>query len=375
MKKIVVTLMACILLSAAVTTQVYAEDTQTPIAISETGQIMEEPVLKDVQTIIDEETRQIIKSYEVPVDFEIGALGEKGFEKNGYYYERGDILLISENTERHTKLVSQTVTVSHKEKESGALFMPLLDYSTDGYIGQLKLDTASIFTEPTGKEAYSYTVTDTREFKALARNDTYYIPKTAEKNSVSLSLKDVVWTPMGDGTYNAAATYSGNASGTKITGYTSTAVYIGEVAKTETISRTYKVIYDGKIIPPLAPSMLPWIFSGVGLIVLLIAGAFLFRYRKNTKIYAVINGRYEVVKRIRLNYLNPAVDLTANEVKVQSEEYIIVIDRFAVREMHGQFIQILTENGNVIHRKIVNEGHDIKLQISAVPENKEGTEL
>lgn len=369
MKKILVTLIAFLMLSAAVTTKVYAEDTQTPIVVSETGAVTEEPVLKDVQTISDEETRRIIKIYDVPISFDLSSLGEKSFQKNGYIYEKGDVLKVSENTKQHKKLASQTMTVSHKTKEIGSLFMPLLDYSMDGYTGQLKLDTSSIFTEPAGKQSYSYTVTDIREFKSLARNDTYYIPKTAEKNGVSLSLSDVKWTAMGDGKYNATASYLGSATGTKVTGYTSTAVYIGEVTKTEVLGATYKVIYEGKAIPPLAPSMMPWLMLCIGGILFIVCCSLLFKYRLNTKVYALLNGRYRVIKRVRLTYLNPIVSLKESTLKVQSEEYIIAIDRFAVRELHGQFVQIFLENGSTIHRRVLNEGNGIKLQISALPQN------
>lgn len=107
------------------------------------------------------------------------------------------------------------------------------------------LQPESITTTEAGKESYGYTVSDTREYPNLDRNDTAYIPKAVEKNGVSLTLAGIDWQAMGNGTFTATASYSGRATGSKVTGYTSKAIYSGEVSKETLDSCTYKVIYEG----------------------------------------------------------------------------------------------------------------------------------
>lgn len=59
------------------------------------------------------------------------------------------------------------------------------------------LQPESITTTEAGKESYGYTVSDTREYPNLDRNDTAYIPKAVEKNGVSLTLAGIDWQAMG----------------------------------------------------------------------------------------------------------------------------------------------------------------------------------
>lgn len=114
-------------------------------------------------------------------------------------------MLISEDNQVETKLASQTVTVTHQEKDGAAArLVPLMEYDQDGYKGQLALQADSIYTEAAEKSSYSYPVTDTKEYTGMERNDPYGIPKTAVKNGVTLELADIDWTPMGEGSYEVA---------------------------------------------------------------------------------------------------------------------------------------------------------------------------
>lgn len=360
-KSAVIILAAALLLSTAT---VHAQEPQVPILIDdEIQQKQSSPVLKDVQTITGGEQRQIIKLYDLPPNYDFTLL-ESGFDKNGYRYRLGDMLYVSDNYDKQTRFESQMVTVSHEKKEGASgQFSPLLDYEGDGFAGQLKLDTASINTQSAGSKNYSYTVTDTREFTGLERSDSYYVPKTAEKNGVSLSLKDIQWTNMGSGGYRATAQYSGTGTSSRVTGYISTGTYIGEVTKSTLESVTYKMIYEGSAIPPISPSLVPYVLCGIGVIILIGIAILLFIYRKNVKIYGLLNGRYRVVRRKRISYVDPAIDLTAVGLHVTCEEYIIAIDRLAVQNLHGQFVRILCEDGSIINRRIVNDGNACKLHV------------
>jgi len=201
------------------------------------------PVLRDVIT----QGNQIVKVYDAPPGYSSELLKEPDFEKQGIRYHTETVLQVRENRKEESKLAAQTVTVSHENKEAIPL-SPILDYELDGYSGQLQLDYNSLSTVAAGNSRYSYTVTDTREISGLARNDTYAIPKTAQKNGVSLTLTDVAWTSMGD-SYTALATYTGTGYGTHTTGYTTTASYVGEVRRETLESVTWQVIYEGEPVP------------------------------------------------------------------------------------------------------------------------------
>ena len=104
----------------------------------------------------------------------------------------------------------------------------------------------------TGTSSYSYQLKETKEYTGLDRNDPYYIPKTTEKNGVTLSLADVKWTPMASGAENsevpslfqATALYTGTAWGSKTDGYTVTAEYTGEVSRMTAGQVLYSIIYE-----------------------------------------------------------------------------------------------------------------------------------
>jgi len=251
----------------------------------------EKPVLRDVLTESDGDTYRIIKFYDAPPDYSPALLAEEDFEKQGVLYTAGDIIQIRENHAEERKLASQTVSLSHEEKETPVL-SPLLDYSMDGFSGQLRLDMDSISTVPTGEKRYAYTVSDTQEIAGLARNDTYSIPKSMMKNGVSLSLADVSWTDLGT-SYTATATYTGTAYGKRASGYTTTAIYMGEVSRDTLESVTWKVIYEGTPVSPAPGSRSegasPLLILCAVLIPILLTGGvllYLFVFKKGKRKYA-----------------------------------------------------------------------------------------
>lgn len=322
------------------------------------------PVLKDVRVVDENNQHLIVKTFEIAPDYDPDLLIEEDFKKNGYSYKKSYLLLMSENRDSQTKLASQTVTVSHDKKgEAVSKLAPLMDYAQDGFTGQLTLNLESIFTEPAQKNSYSYPITDTREFSGFERNDTYGIPKTAVKDGVTLQLGDVSWTPMGDGRYNAAATYSGSATGTTVSNYTSTATYMGQVSKNTLSSVTYAVVYEGAAIPLPPPDYLPYILATVLFCILICAGIVLFVRRKNCKILAYFGGKYNVVQRLRLSNYDPIIDLT--HTNLNSKEYLVVIDRFASKRLTGQSVRIICADGTMKEHRLENNGYGCKLRLES----------
>lgn len=230
-----------------------------------------------VQTTEDHGIQMLVKTFLVPADTDPQALIEENLTRRGVVYEVSDILCQKLPEEVEKKTVSQTVTLD-SESEKTEDILPLLkttmDYREDGFSGTLALDRSSIQTKAAGTSGYAYQLKETREFTGLDRNDPYYIPKTAEKNGVTLSLSDVKWTPMASSAdnsevpslFSATALYTGTAWGQKTDGYIVTADYTGEVSRATQGDMVYSIIYEA-IQPESGAS--PW--GTVGLVVLTVA--------------------------------------------------------------------------------------------------------
>ena len=222
------------------------------------------------------------------------------------------------------------------------------------------------------RTATAYTVTDIREYSGLERNDPYSIPKTALKNGVPLELTDIEWTAMGEGNYRAAASYSGTTYGSRATEYTTTATYLGEVTKETLDSVTYAVVYEGTPIPLPAPVYWPYFLAGVLFIAASLAAILLWRNRRNAKIYALVDGEYRVVQRIRINYIDPIIDLTAPSLGPASREYLILIDRFAAKRLNNQFLRVICADGTVKEHRLVSNGYVCKFKVGSIQRDCSG---
>lgn len=359
MTKRFVCVVAAVVLTAATGVTAFAEDSTTVISddtirqyVGDTSSTAGNPMPKNIQSVNENGTALIIKTFEVSPDYQSDQLVEADFEQNGYRYAKREILKVEETYSTETRLASKMVTVEHEKKEGViAKFEPLLDYDEDGFRGQLELDVSAIVTEAAGSKSYTYDVSETREYTGFNRNDTYGIPKSIDKNGVALALTDVEWISMGsasvDGlavspTYTAIAKYGGKAIGYKTDGYTSTGIYKGEVIKKTPQHVIYTIVYEGTKIPlpPIPPNYVPLIFAALvcmaGIVV-----AILWIYRKNTKIYALNEGKYYLAQKARLEYSNPVLDLSNVEYLGASNDYYIVIDRFAAKRLNGRDIKVV----------------------------------
>ena len=208
-----------------------------------------------IETAEDAGVRLLVKTFLVPEGTGPQALIEESLTRRGITYQVSDILLRELEGDVQTKPVTKTVTTpaeTDDTEELLTLLSPTLEYGEDGYAGTLSLDPSSISAKAADTTSYSYTLKDTREYTGLDRNDPYYIPKSAEKNGVTLTLADVQWTPMasaGDNSeapslYKATAVYTGTAWGSKADGYLVTASYTGEATKTEEGQKMVSIVYE-----------------------------------------------------------------------------------------------------------------------------------
>jgi len=266
----------------------------------------------DIQTKTEDGVKLLLKTFEVGPDVSPASLIEASLTQNGVEYELRDILRNIAPDTQEKKNASQSVTVesdSDKTKDILPLLPQSMDYSENGFTGQLLLDESSISTEVESTEGYRYAVTDTREYPGLVRNDPYLIPKTVQKSGVTLTLCDVSWSPGSDydpnpASYSATAFYKGSASGSKPSGYTATAAYSGEVAKTVPGNMIYTLVYAAKPIMPVelpeSINLTPVLFGLGG--VLLVGGIgtviiFLLRRRRQHAVPAFAEGVPDVPKK------------------------------------------------------------------------------
>ena len=202
-----------------------------------------------------------IKTYTLLPDQDPSDLYEDVFEYVGFLYSMSDIVKEEQRYQEenaHTEVVTVT-TASKNLEDILAELKPTIEYDDVGSSGTLSLDHSTLKTEAAGYKRSSYTVTATKNYTGLDRNDSSYIDKTVEKNGRTLSLSNVTWSVestalVGDelvpATYSAVATYSGSASSTVATGYITTAEYKGTVVSSGISSILYTVTYLGTKIEP-----------------------------------------------------------------------------------------------------------------------------
>lgn len=200
-------------------------------------------------------THLLKKTFVVDASVSSSELMEGSITRRGISYQYLEMYQEELPGSTETKTVSQKETISTGSKDQAAIAAQAeqtIPYEQDGFKGELVLDTAGITAEESGRQSYSYTINDSREYAGLASNDPYLIPKEVTKNGVTLALNDIQWTPTGikpDGSgqpasYTATVTYSGKGWGSKVTGYTATLPYSGEVTKEIPGKVQYTLVYE-----------------------------------------------------------------------------------------------------------------------------------
>lgn len=222
----------------------------------------------EIQSTEDNGYQLLVKSFLVPQGTDPQTLIEEELVRRGVEYRVSDILRKEQEDSTETREVSQTVTVTTDSTEKEELLnslAPSIQYDENGFSGILTLNLDSISSEVVEQESYSYVVKDSKEYTGLQRNDPYYIPKSSEKNGITLELKDIQWTPMASAVensdvpsmYSATAIYSGTAWGSKASKYLVTANYSGEVSKVTEGEILYSIVYE-EIPEIIEVSSFPW---------------------------------------------------------------------------------------------------------------------
>lgn len=254
---------------------------------------------------------------------------------------------------------------------------PTKEYAQDGYAGVLTLDHTTLNTVASGYTSQRYTISDTRQYTDLDRNDPAYVPTTVVKNGATLSLTNITWSTTGTGlygdallptSYTATATYSAAGSRQVATGYVTTANYTGEITAEGVQSVRYTVTYLGEPIAESEPepvmeagfSILPWAILGVSLVALAGGGvaAFIF-LRPNAVIYAM-NAKGVVYKRLgaqRVTARRPRLDFTKLR-EYPATEAGVELKKQVAQKLAGRLISIQLYDGTRTHLVEWTDGMD-----------------
>lgn len=330
-----------------------------------------------------------VKVFTLLPDQDPSDLIEADFEHDGYLYSYSDMVK-EEQMFNEENLHKETVTVTTAKKNLEdilAALQPTIEYENGDTKGTLALDHSTIKTEAAGYKSSSYTVTATKNYTGLARNDSSLIDKTVVKDGRTLSLSNVTWSVestalVGDelvpATYSAVATYSGTAKTTKATGYITTAEYSGKVVSSGISSIQYTVTYLGTpiVVEEEEPTdLIPIIVGAIscaGLLVLLIA----FLPRKNTTVYAATGkgNEYDKCGRLLLRVKNP--ELRIDKLKNTPEGVIAVeVDEKVARKLFGKSIAIRYFDRSLNHTVgTVNGQYWFKIDVGAAPSDTDNNE-
>ena len=326
-----------------------------------------------------------VKVYTLLPDQDPSDLLEADFEHDGYIYSYSDMVKAEQtfNEETLHKEIVTVTTASKNLEEILAALQPTIEFDDGNAKGTLALDHSTLKTEAAGYKSSSYTVTATKNYTGLARNDSSLIDKTVVKNGRTLSLSNVTWSVestalVGDelvpATYSAVATYSGSAKSTVATGYITTAEYSGKVTASGISSIQYTVTYLGTpiVIEEEGMDLLPVI---VGIVAC--AGAILLLVcllpRKNTTVYAATGkgNEYDKCGRLHLKVKNP--DLRIDRLKEVPEGVIAIeVEEKVARKLFGQNIAIHYYDRNFAHTVgTVNGPYWFKVDVGNAPADDE----
>lgn len=137
-----------------------------------------------------------VKVFTLLPDQDPGDLIEKDFEHDGILYVYSDTVKKEQtfNEESMHKEVVTVTTATKNLEDILAALEPTLEYEDGTAKGTLALNHSTLKTEAAGYTSSNYTVTATKNYTGLARNDSGLIEKTVTKDGRTLSLSNVTWT-------------------------------------------------------------------------------------------------------------------------------------------------------------------------------------
>lgn len=199
--------------------------------------------------------KTVEKVYVLPKDGDETLIPQEAFTENDveYIFEE---MKVKDNSEEDAKEYSENVnyhTSTNDAETVVTLFSPTVEVTTeDGYVGTLTFDHSTLELTPAGYSSRKFTVTEERSYPNLASADTSLVPKTIDKDGITLTLADIEWITAADETingtevavrYTANAIYTGTETKTYVNGYTASADYKGTVTKAVNDTVTYTAVF------------------------------------------------------------------------------------------------------------------------------------
>ena len=199
--------------------------------------------------------KTVEKVYVLPKDSDENLIPQEAFTENDveYIFEE---MNVKDNSEEDAKEYSENVnyhTSTNDAETVVTLFSPTVEVTTeDGYVGTLTFDHSTLELTPAGYSSRKFTVTEERSYPNLASADTSLVPKTIDKDGITLTLADIEWITAADETingtevavrYTANAIYTGTETKTYVNGYTASADYKGTVTKAVNDTVTYTAVF------------------------------------------------------------------------------------------------------------------------------------
>ncbi len=314
----------------------------------------------------------IIKTYTLPPDTDPSELIEEPFELEGYTYHHLSTVK-EEQAFKTSKAQTEVITLETETDDLAKILEqlePTMEYSKNGFSGTLTLDHTTIQTEAAGYTTKYYTITDTKQFPGLSRNDPSCVPFTTVKNGSTLTLSDISWTVTGTGladdtliptSYTATATYTATGSRSVATGYVTTASYTGEVIAEGIQSIAYTVTYLGTPVETPVTFQPLWLAVPGAILLLLVLGGIVYavRFRPNAVIYAM-NARgvaYKKLGKQRVSTRTPKLDLTKLREYPAGDASVELPNKLA-HKLAGRIITIQMYGGSRTHLVEPFEGDD-----------------
>ena len=375
----------CTMLSCGLTAFAAESPPEAPKAVNTAA---DELYPTDVQTIIEDGKRQVIKIYNLSAEDNPVNISRESFELDGWRYTLTDIT--EQRTGRadvkeHIEIVELN-TESKDINEIIGLLSPTLDYQKYGYSGLLTLDLTTVKCKEADVKNSSYTISAIREYSDLPANDPSYIPKTITDNGYSLVLDSVAWEVQSSikagysdipNSYKAIVKYKGTAYQSVVSGYATTAEYIGEITKEAPGDVVYTAFFVGEEIE-IAPteesstanaakkdsdSVPIATFIGIGAIVVLLSGAAAFFFlRHNVKIFSILDdGTHILVAKVRISAKSPTIDLTPLNEASESRCFRLEIDQFSAKGLNGTLVDVVLGPVRQQH-KIAYEGNLYRIE-------------
>lgn len=348
----------------------------------------------DSETTDNRDERQIIvKTYTLSPGDDPEALIEGTFRREGFDYSFTSIVK-NEKTFEYWKIHSETITIETATDDLSDILDALdkaIAFDDGEFNGILRLDHTTLRTEASGYSTIRHTVSETKVFEGLDRNDPSFIPGIMVKNGVTLALQSIDWSAQGTAmsgdalvttSYTATAVYSAPSFRKVADGYITTAEYTGEVKSSGIASVEYTLTYVGEPVPALVPvtesAMEPepehvpdaqpdleseakhdtntatifFIIAGVVLLLLLAAIVVYLLTRKNVRIYSFCEngaeGEYELIGRQRITASVPDIDLRLVS-KYPQYMAVIALDRITAKRLYGITIEIKLRRGTANH--------------------------